>query len=379
VSTSEERTLAEVFVDLSDTLVADYDVVDFLHLLAARCVDLLGVRAAGIMVGDQRGGLRVMASSSEQAQVLAVFEAEADGGPGVDCLATGSPVTDPDLGAPHPRWARFAERAHQAGFRATYAIPVRLRDEVIGVLSLLAAAPGQLAERTMRTARALANIVTVGLLQHRAVGYRQMLVEQLQHAMHSRVVIEQAKGVLAEHLGLDMAAAFDELRGFSSRIGRRLSDVAAAVAAGDFGPPATAGTGLRMLLIRYFDLETLARVRTAVRMVSVRQGVPDPQAYQFVQAVHEAAANAIRHGGGRGHLLVWRAAGDLAAEITDHGPGFPEAERLIASDPGDFHDGRGLWLINRVCAGLDIETGAHGTRLTLRYPLDSPVAFTRFG
>jgi anti-sigma regulatory factor (Ser/Thr protein kinase)/GAF domain-containing protein len=375
VSTSEEQILAEAFVDLSDTLVADYDVVEFLHLLARRCVDVLGVQAAGIMVGDQRGALRVMASSSEQAHLLELFEVETDEGPCVECYAAGEPVADSDLGTPDPRWQRFAGRARAAGFRAVYAVPVRLRDEVIGVLNLFATVAGPLDDAAARAARALANITTIGLLQHRAVEYRQVLAEQLQHAMNSRVVIEQAKGVLAEHLGLDMAAAFDELRRYAARVGRRLSDVAAAVAAGDFGPAMTDEGALRVLLIRRFGWDTLAQLRSATGIAAARHGFSEAQVWQFVLAVHEAAANAVRHGGGGGQLLLWKQAGDLSAEISDHGPGIPDGHPLFASDPGtSLTRGRGLWLINRVCAGLDVDTGDTGTRLTLRYPLDSPVA-----
>jgi hypothetical protein len=122
VSTSQEHDLAQALVDLSDTLVADFDVMDFLHGLAGRCVELLGMEAAGIMIADQRGALRVMASSSEQARLLELFEVESDEGPCVDCYAGGAPVADPDLDTPDPRWRRFADRARRAGFRAVHAV-----------------------------------------------------------------------------------------------------------------------------------------------------------------------------------------------------------------------------------------------------------------
>jgi anti-sigma regulatory factor (Ser/Thr protein kinase) len=373
VSTPEEHSLATAFVDLSDRLVDDYDVVEFLHLLAARCVDVLGVQAAGIMVGDQRGALRVMASSSEHAHLLELFEVETDEGPCVDCFVTGLPIAAVDLGTPDPRWLRFAERAREAGFRAVFAIPVRLRDEVIGVLNLFATGTGPLDDTAANAARALANVTTVGLLQHRAVEYRQILAEQLQHAMNSRVVIEQAKGILAEHLGIDMAAAFGELRRYAARVGQRLSDVAAAVVAGDFGPVMVGRDGgLRVLLIRRFGPETLGSLRAATAAAAARHGLSDAQVWQFVLAVHEASANAVRHGGGNGQLLLWKRGDDLTAEVSDSGAGIPNG-RGMPLDPGSgSRHGRGLWLIRRVCAGLDIDSGETGTRLTLRYPLDSP-------
>lgn len=373
MSTPEEQSLAEAFVELSDTLVADYDVVEFLHLLARRCVDLLGVRAAGIMVADQRGALRVMASSSEQAHLLELFEVETDEGPCVDCYTSRIPVSDPDLDHPDPRWREFAGRARLAGFLAAHAIPVRLRDEVIGVLNLYAAEPGPLADTTADAARAIANITAIGLLQHRAVEYRQVLAEQLQHAMNSRVVIEQAKGILAERLGLDMPAAFDELRRYAARLGRRLSDVAAAVAAGDHVPPMIDHSGrLRVLAISRFDVSSLSRLRAVVGAAAARHGMSHPEVAHFVLAVHEAAANAVRHGGGTGQLLLWLTADNIYAEISDHGSGFADPYLNPAIQPGTSHrDRRGLWLISQIST-LSIDTGNSGTRLLLSYPLNSP-------
>jgi anti-sigma regulatory factor (Ser/Thr protein kinase)/GAF domain-containing protein len=376
--TASEQTVARVLIDLSDILIADYDVLEFLHLLTLRCVELLpGVRAAGITVGDQRGGLRVLAASSEPAHLLELFETETDEGPCVDCYLRGVPVADPDLDNDDPRWRRFAARARQDGFRAAHALPVRLRNEVIGVLNLLSALPGPLDDAAAGTARALANIATLGLLQHRAVEYRQILAEQLQHAVNSRIVIEQAKGVIAESLGLDMAAAFDELRRFALRADRRLSDVARAVAAGDFdaASPSADRQQLRVLIIRRFSFAMLGRLRDVTSAAVRRRGLLPGQVFEFVLAVHEAAANAVVHGGGGGQLLLWLADGDLYAEISDHGPGFGEGRGIVPAEPGpQAHDGRGLWLIRRVCAGLDIHTGATGTRLLLRYPLGSPSA-----
>ncbi|GAA2646002.1 ATP-binding protein [Paractinoplanes durhamensis] len=377
MSTGEEHALATAFVELSDQLVADYDVVEFLHLLTRRCVELLGVQAAGIMISDRRGALRVMACSSEQAHLLELFEVETDQGPCVQCYATGAPVDAPDLGRADLRWPGFAARAREAGFHAVYAIPVRLRDEVIGVLNLFAVRPGPLSETATHAARAMANITAISLLQHRAVEYRQILAEQLQYAMNSRVAIEQAKGILAENLGLDMGGAFAELRRFAARIGRRLSDVAAAVAAGDFGPALIDPAGpLRVLLVRRFSAETLSRVRAAVGQIVARHGLPEAQTWQFVLAVHEAAANAVRHGGGGGQVLLWMQRGTLSAEISDEGPGILGGRAAVpTTDPGTVvRSGRGLWLINRVCRELDIQTGTSGTRLTMHYPLDSPPA-----
>jgi anti-sigma regulatory factor (Ser/Thr protein kinase) len=379
VDTAPEQAVAQTLIHLSDLLIADYDVMEFLHLLTQRCVELLpGVHAAGIIITDQRGGLRVMAASSEPAHLLELFETETDEGPCVECYLRGTPVTDPDLDGRDPRWPRFAARARRDGFRAAHALPVRLRDEVIGVLHLLSARPGPLDDATARTARALANTATLGLLQHRAVEYRQILAEQLQHAVTSRVLIERAKGVIAEHLDLGMAAAFEELRRFARQAGRRLVDVAEAVDAGDFdGPQGTDRRRLRVLIIQRFSFDTLGLLRDRISAAVQRRGLRAEQVYEFVLAVHEAATNAVVHGGGDGQVLLWLAGKDLYAEISDHGTGFDEDRGVPARPRPEAYGGRGLWLIRQVCAGLEIDTGATGTRLLLRYPLDSPLASGR--
>jgi anti-sigma regulatory factor (Ser/Thr protein kinase) len=172
-----------------------------------------------------------------------------------------------------------------------------------------------------------------------------------------------------------MATAFDELRRYAARLGRRLSDVAAAVTTGDFGPAMMPrGDELRVLLIRRFDADSLSRLRATTSRTTIRHGLSEQQVSQFVLAVHEAAANAIRHGGGTGQYLLWMQGAVLTAEISDHGSGIAGDPRAIPPPGTSSRDGRGLWLISQVCADVDIDTGDTGTRLTLRYPLDSPTA-----
>lgn len=226
MSIPREQAVSAALVELADTLVVDFDIADFLHTLAVRCVELLDVHAAGVMVTDQRGHLRVMASSSERAHLLELFEVESDEGPCLECFATGQPVSDTDLSVVDTRWARFSHRAGQAGFAAVHAVPMRLRDEIIGVLNLFSTQTGSLTADDAFLGRALANVTTIGLLQQRAINHRDMVTEQLQGALNSRVVIEQAKGVLFERLKLDMHDAFATLRGYARRTNRRLSDVA---------------------------------------------------------------------------------------------------------------------------------------------------------
>ncbi len=227
-----EVTIAHAFVELADTLVADFDVVDLLHVLANRCVELLGVEAAGLMLADQRGQLRLMASSSEQSRLLELFELETDEGPCLTCYETGQPIADTSLDQPDPRWPRFGQHARDAGFRAVYALPLKLRTDVIGVLNLFSNGSGPLSDDDMRIGQALADVATIGLLQHRAIEHRQVVAEQLQGALNSRVLVEQAKGVIAERLRIGMPEAFEAMRAHARRHHERLSDVALGVIEG---------------------------------------------------------------------------------------------------------------------------------------------------
>ena len=233
--------LSDAFVDLADTMVADFDVIDFLHVLTDRSVALLAASAAGVMLADPRGELRVAAASSEEAGLLELFQLQNDQGPCLDCFRTGRSVTATDLAGPAPRWPRFAEAATRAGFATVEALPMRLRDQVIGALNLFRAEPGQFDPAELRIAQALADVATIGLLHERNVRRREAVSEQLQGALNSRVVIEQAKGKLAERLGIDMDRAFRMLRDYARNTNRHLTDIARDfVTAGtaDFPPPA---------------------------------------------------------------------------------------------------------------------------------------------
>ena len=232
--------LSDTFVDLADTMVADFDVIEFLHVLTDRSVALLAASAAGVMLADPRGELRVAAASSEEAGLLELFQLQNDQGPCLDCFRTGRPVTAADLAGPAPRWPRFAQAAIDAGFRTVEALPMRLRDQVIGALNLFRADPGPLDPADLRIAQALADVATIGLLHERNVRRREAVSEQLQGALNSRVMIEQAKGKLAERLGIDMDRAFRMLRDYARNSNQHLTDVARDfVTAGtaDFPPP----------------------------------------------------------------------------------------------------------------------------------------------
>ncbi len=230
--------LAHAFVQLADTLVSDFDVADLLQGLVERSVQLLDADAAGLVLSDHRGTLQVMASSTEGTRQLELFQLRADEGPCVDCFRGGSQVAEPDLQLAIDSWPTFVPVARDAGFAAVHAFPLRLRGEVIGALNLFSRAPVALSEGDQQVAQALADVATIAILSDRALHDRDVLVEQLEGALRSRVVIEQAKGVLAEAVGLDVDAAFAQLRQAARRSSRRLVEVAADLVDGRLDPSA---------------------------------------------------------------------------------------------------------------------------------------------
>jgi GAF domain-containing protein len=227
----DSERLSKTFVELADTLVADFDVLDFLHRLTTRCTELLDVTAAGVLLADPAGDLRVMAASSEQVRLLELFQLQNDQGPCLDCYHSGQPVSVSDLSAVERRWPRFSSQAREHGYSAVLALPMRLRQHTIGALNLFSAAPG-LTRADTQIAQALADVATIGLLQQRAHREADTVVTQLQTALNSRVLIEQAKGILAERLDLPMDEAFSTLRRHARAHHRHLSELAHAVVTG---------------------------------------------------------------------------------------------------------------------------------------------------
>ena len=221
------QLLSETFVELTDTMVADFDVIDFLHLLTDRSARLLDVAAVGLLLADPRGELRVVAASSEAARLLELLQLKATRAPA--WTASGPGRRSPRPTSAPTSAGRSSRSARQlAGFGAVQALPMRLRDQVIGALNLFRDAPGGFDPDDVRVGQALADVATIGLLHERSIRRSDALNEQLQSALNSRVVIEQAKGKLAERLGLDMSEAFAVLRDHARSSNRRLSEVARA-------------------------------------------------------------------------------------------------------------------------------------------------------
>lgn len=226
----QEALLVRTLVELADSLVDDFDVVELLSLLAGRCVEVLGVSAAGVMLASPEGDLRVVASSSEAMRVLELFELQADEGPCLDCYRSGEAVLlDEDLAAAEGRWPRFSQEAAQAGFRSAHALPMRLRGSVIGALNLFAPHEGALSAQDVVAGQALADVATIAIVQQRIASQSRVLIEQLNTALTSRVVIEQAKGVLAERAGLSMESAFETMRHHARNRNLHLAGVARGV------------------------------------------------------------------------------------------------------------------------------------------------------
>jgi transcriptional regulator with GAF, ATPase, and Fis domain len=233
---TREQQLVRAFVDMADTLVDDYDVVDLLHRLAGYCVSLLGATAAGLLLSDQRGSLLVVAASDERTRLLELLQLQADQGPCLDAYRTGVPVHTDDLAVERNRWPVFVPEALAEGYRSVQAIPLRLRRQVIGALNLFGRDATLLGQENLDIARALADTATVGILQERAIRHGEVLTEQLQTALTSRVIIEQAKGVLFHAGGIPMDQAFERLRSYCRSHNLQLSVIAEDLARGTRDP-----------------------------------------------------------------------------------------------------------------------------------------------
>ncbi|WP_409494588.1 GAF and ANTAR domain-containing protein [Amycolatopsis sp. cmx-11-12] len=226
---SRERHVSRTFVKLADTLVADFDISEFLNILTEECTDLLDVSATGVILLNAQGRLDVAATSTHRAELLELFAVETDNGPCVECVRSGAAVSCEDLRRESHRWPRFSAAANECGFKAVQALPMRLRDQVVGVLTLLSSGPGGADPHDVELAQAMADVATIGILQQRTIETGERLTGQLQSALNSRVVIEQAKGVLAERGALTMDEAFTRLRGYARSNHLRLTELAQSV------------------------------------------------------------------------------------------------------------------------------------------------------
>ncbi|WP_433170123.1 ANTAR domain-containing protein [Actinoallomurus sp. CA-150999] len=237
--TVSDRRVRDVFVELADTLVDDFDIIDFLDRLAARCVELLGVTACGLLLVDQRGNLNLLAASTERARLLELLQLQGSQGPCLEAYHSGQAVHCLDLAGAEAtvRWPRFAPAAAAAGFTSVHALPMRLRTDLIGAMNLFSAGQEPPDGVTIELGQSLANAATIGILHERALHHREMVAEQLQGALNSRILIEQAKGFVAERQGVSVDEAFGILRERARSSNRKLLEVAEAIIAGRLALP----------------------------------------------------------------------------------------------------------------------------------------------
>ena len=233
-----EQQLLKAFIEFADTIVDQYDVVEFLHRLAMRCVELVDASEAGIMLADRDGTLHYVASSSERMRLIELFELQHDEGPCLDAYRDGVAVHTSLNDDASTRWPRFAPHAREVGIESVSALPMRLRNEVIGALNILSTTSTALSAADQEVTQALADIATIGILQERALNDAKVVTSQLEGALESRIVIEQAKGIVAErnHVGID--TAFELLRGYARTHGHLLRQTAQDVIDGTLDPDA---------------------------------------------------------------------------------------------------------------------------------------------
>ena len=226
MTVDRELQVTQAFVALASSLANGDDVIDLLSTLTTDCARLLDVASAGLLLADSRGVLHVMAASSETVRDLEIFQLQRAEGPCLDCFRGAEPVSVADLEQERERWPQFVPAARAAGFASVHALPMRLQNNTLGALGLFGEKAGQLGEADLSLGQALADVASVALVQDRTATGQAAVNDQLQQALSSRVVLEQAKGVLAQQGDLDMAQAFAVLRQYARDHNLRLAGVA---------------------------------------------------------------------------------------------------------------------------------------------------------
>jgi GAF domain-containing protein len=226
MTTVSEQRLATIFVEVADTLVGGFDLIEFMQMLADRVAGLVMNATVGLLLADEQDRLQFMAASDETTSLLELLQLQWRDGPCLDAFCAAAPVVNADLSTASARWPRFAPYATAAGFCSVHAFPLRLRSEVIGAMGIFGTGGGTLDDADVQIMQALADVAAIGLLQERTISRGEILTEQLQSALNSRIIIEQAKGAIAQAYDISVDVAFDLLRRYARRTNRRLSDVA---------------------------------------------------------------------------------------------------------------------------------------------------------
>ena len=233
---NRESLLIATLVELADNLVDDYDVIDVLTVLSHRCVEAIDVHAAGVMLASPGGELQFVASSSESMTVLELFQIQSNEGPCVDCFREGIAITNHALSEADGRWPLFTPLALAQGFRAVDSLPMRLRGRTIGALNLFRTHQGALSDDDVIVAQGLADVATIAILQHRSTIDASTLNAQLNNALNSRVIIEQAKGMICQSTGCNMDEAFNRLRAHARNHNEGLTDLATRIVSKSTAP-----------------------------------------------------------------------------------------------------------------------------------------------
>jgi hypothetical protein len=223
---TREAQLLETFVTLADTLVVGFDTIDLLQLLVERCVELFDATDAGIMLDTGGGALEVIASTSERSRLIGLLQLGAGEGPCVEAFTSSRAVSVSDVGEIADRWPTFAKRSAESGYAAVDAVPLRLRNLSLGSLNVFREKPGALSAVDASAVQALADVASISILQERAIRESDVARGQLQRAFSSRVVLEQAKGIVSYTKDLDMDASFKLIRDYARTNRRRLTEVA---------------------------------------------------------------------------------------------------------------------------------------------------------
>lgn len=224
-SRSREELVSDIFVELADTLASDYEIGEFVQLLAHRCTEILQADTAGVLLETPDGHLKLAGAVSEEMYAIEQVEIELGQGLCIDAYRSREPVIAPDLVEFGDRWPQVVPRLRQLGMQAGYGFPLWLRGDCIGALNLYRRAPGEFRDDDIRLGQAFAHMAAIGILQERRVAHAQQRADQLQHALDMRVMIEQAKGVLAQRHGIPPKAAFEALRAHARRNRLRVHDL----------------------------------------------------------------------------------------------------------------------------------------------------------
>jgi transcriptional regulator with GAF, ATPase, and Fis domain len=223
---SRQDRLNQAFIALSDTLIRDFDILDVFDLLVRTCVEVLEVDSAGILLSDTWGRLKVVASSSEAMEALELLALQSDEGPCVESYRVGEPVAVSQLDRSHHRWPTFTRAAIAAGYASVQALPLRLREQNIGALNLFHRRTEAMTDADVRVAQALADVATIAILKESADRSSWALIDQLQHALDGRIIIEQATGRLAERGNITQQEAAELLRAYSRSHQQKISGTA---------------------------------------------------------------------------------------------------------------------------------------------------------